>query len=235
MPELADLSEYTYRRHPVPMLCVGWLGAEMGVQGGVGVVDRSSLVLLKSQAKLSRSQTMGVHICELCPPGEDVSGDGEIHLYGDSGLSYAAPTMITHYVEAHGYVPPAGFLDALHRVKPLSEDGRMLAMIGEISDNQAHITSRSNAATDIPEWGDDPRIVAALVAADADHEFSEIVGRRIGESLARIMLMRGEVDGAVFEQLTPHTRWGLIGKLRAEGSPLGDGLAEPPAQFNYYL
>jgi hypothetical protein len=40
-------------------------------------------------------------------------GTGELWVTGDKGVIYAAPTLIVHYVEDHGYVPPAAFVSAL--------------------------------------------------------------------------------------------------------------------------
>jgi hypothetical protein len=41
------------------------------------------------------------------------TGVGEIRAKGREGLIYEAPVLIIHYIEAHGYRPPASFLDAL--------------------------------------------------------------------------------------------------------------------------
>lgn len=30
-----------------------------------------------------------------------------------SGVAYAAPELVAHYVEAHGYLPPADFIEAV--------------------------------------------------------------------------------------------------------------------------
>jgi len=78
----------------------------------------------------------GKHLCELCPepPGlvrsnlpsrvvmdpacswwrwaEPRSSNGEIRV-SHGGVLFAAPVLIIHYIEAHGYVPPAEFLKAI--------------------------------------------------------------------------------------------------------------------------
>jgi hypothetical protein len=33
------------------------------------------------------------------------------------GLIFAAPILITHYIEEHGYLPPAEFLKAVEKAK----------------------------------------------------------------------------------------------------------------------
>ncbi len=70
-------------------------------------------------------ETRGVHPCEFCPDWnnnqfrasrnrEIVSmGYSEIRVIGPSGQSYAAPSLIYHYVSAHHYRPPDSFVHAL--------------------------------------------------------------------------------------------------------------------------
>lgn len=70
-------------------------------------------------------QHRGYHICNLCT---DVSrsqyvtehhskrlflGSAEIRVVGEQGITYAAPTLIFHYVRDHAYRPPEEFLRAL--------------------------------------------------------------------------------------------------------------------------
>lgn len=40
-------------------------------------------------------------------------GMSEIWLPSSSGVIYAAPSLIYHYMEAHRYLPPQEFLDAV--------------------------------------------------------------------------------------------------------------------------
>jgi hypothetical protein len=37
----------------------------------------------------------------------------EIRVVSTSGVTYAAPALILHYVEAHKYLPPAAFVAAV--------------------------------------------------------------------------------------------------------------------------
>jgi hypothetical protein len=34
------------------------------------------------------------------------------------GLIYAAPSLVIHYIEAHGYKPPDAFVEALRQLDP---------------------------------------------------------------------------------------------------------------------
>ena len=72
----------------------------------------------------------GKHSCEVCVPPEDLvktyipkggkqvgpgsqwakwadqrSSNGEIRVVSE-GITYAAPVLIVHYIEEHGYLPP---------------------------------------------------------------------------------------------------------------------------------
>ena len=119
-----DLSPYTY--FPLVrgqrMLNVGWLGAREPFATGPFASD-----VLDCIVDLCRSPwnlTMGAHECELCAPVAEQpsvplwvdywpSGNGEIHVEGDDGIVYAAPTLIYHYIRDHGYAPPEEFTAAL--------------------------------------------------------------------------------------------------------------------------
>lgn len=45
-------------------------------------------------------------------------GSAEIWVPGREGCIYAAPTLIVHYVEAHEYLPPPEFIEAVLRDPP---------------------------------------------------------------------------------------------------------------------
>jgi hypothetical protein len=42
------------------------------------------------------------------------SSNGEIRVTSE-GIIYAAPVLIVHYIEEHGYLPPAQFLEAIDK------------------------------------------------------------------------------------------------------------------------
>ena len=75
----------------------------------------------------------GEHTCELCKGAPDLfvgktinpawtrwadqrSSNGEIRVAGE-GVVFAAPVLIVHYIEEHGYLPPAQFLEAVARTR----------------------------------------------------------------------------------------------------------------------
>jgi hypothetical protein len=94
-------------------------------------------LLAKKRVELYR----GTHTCEVCVQPEDVinartpnkgtldsksrwaiwakwadqrSSNGEIRVAFD-GITYAATVLIVHYIEEHGYLPPAQFLEAIDK------------------------------------------------------------------------------------------------------------------------
>ncbi len=50
---------------------------------------------------------------------EQRRSNGEIRVT-DEGVTFAAPVLIVHYIEEHGYLPPAQFLDAIEKTAVIS-------------------------------------------------------------------------------------------------------------------
>lgn len=128
MAYFSDLSPYRYSGHIQPdVVHVGWLGRDHNYPKGE--VDSSLVEKMKKMAKHPVELYRGFHICELCELPEELKGkrfsdqwdawakhrssNGEIRVSRD-GLTYAAPVLITHYIEDHGYLPPAVFIQALN-------------------------------------------------------------------------------------------------------------------------
>jgi hypothetical protein len=130
-----DLSPYAYGHEAHPgVVHVGWLD---GIHPyPTGTVNTRLIEKMKLLAKKPVELYRGKHICELCaePPGlkktimpnsividqtspwlqwaDQRSSNGEIRVrYGE--LIFAAPVLIVHYIEEHGYLPPTEFLDAI--------------------------------------------------------------------------------------------------------------------------
>ena len=140
MTYFADLTPYEYyTRDPVPYVAlnVGWL--EKGEPFEVGdvpdeFIERLAVLCVWRQVRLMR----GSHHCDRCPnPGWQREGaeagglsvrlgNGEISVAGPDGKLYAAPTLVYHYVVAHGYRPPDEFVEAVLR----SEDAQLTAADG---------------------------------------------------------------------------------------------------------
>jgi hypothetical protein len=100
----------------LPMTAVGWLGGAYGVQGGAAApLTAAELRLLQAASIRVGSLALGWHECEFCSA---VEGNGEYRYYLPNGVIHAAPTMIVHYAERHGYRPPAEFVERPIRCDP---------------------------------------------------------------------------------------------------------------------
>ncbi len=123
MPFYEDLSPYLYRRSAEEdALSVGWLadGHDFPVgEAPVSLVERLARLAMRHPVNRMR----GWQECPFCdgeyPIEVEVDGerravgDAEIRVVGADGRTYAAPTLIAHYVAAHRYYPPAEFVQAV--------------------------------------------------------------------------------------------------------------------------
>ncbi len=123
MTYYADLTRYEYSEHDgSAMLNVGWLAGDHGFP--TGDVEIALVRRLTSLAADCKNVMRGLHDCELCDVMSPIAvslaghaktiwlGTGEIHVPG-AAVTYAAPTLVVHYIEAHRYLPPSEFLDAV--------------------------------------------------------------------------------------------------------------------------
>lgn len=127
MTYYADLTPYRYlsdgseegvshwRR--VPLVNVGWLGRGRRFPKGASPAGLAEALQRMAHTHRAR-QTRGFHFCPWCASRvfgvrTDCSrGSAEIRVMG-VGVAYAAPELVAHYVGAHGYLPPAGFVQAV--------------------------------------------------------------------------------------------------------------------------
>jgi hypothetical protein len=105
------------------MVNVGWLGD--GVAFETGGADSDVVDELLRLADYQQNVMRGVHYCDFCdeespirlvapvPRGWVSLGMGEIHVRGDGGTVFAAPSLIIHYITVHDYRPPREFQDAV--------------------------------------------------------------------------------------------------------------------------
>jgi|SRR5580765_6924418 len=129
-----DLTPYTYspEEGDPPALNIGWLDIAMPFERGpvpAGFAERLKTLVHQQR----HSQMRGYQACQFCDDLEaavhganvfdrklyaDCHADGrfssaEIRVQGEDGQWYAAPRMIAHYVEVHGYRPPDEFVEAV--------------------------------------------------------------------------------------------------------------------------
>jgi hypothetical protein len=121
----ADLTPYTYGLLPKQqpwkdVLNVGWLSCEHPFT--TGELSSSFSHILQCLISwpvfdpIDTGIAMGYHGCEFCSPlgaEEPASGTGELWVPGAGRLIYVAPTLVAHYVEAHRYLPPQEFIEAV--------------------------------------------------------------------------------------------------------------------------
>lgn len=107
-----DLTPYNYFVYTEKELNVGWLSKEHEFKKGE--VPEGFLEKLKiyDEREHRIHQTRGFHGCHFCQE-RDFSGSSELRIVNSNGMTYASPALIVHYVEAHNYLPPQEFIDAV--------------------------------------------------------------------------------------------------------------------------
>jgi hypothetical protein len=141
MTYFPDLAPYAYgnRAHP-GVVHVGWLDDIHPFTKGP--VDPLLVEKMKMLAATPVELSRGKHLCEVCVEPPDVvktskslvpggvkvldlnctwykwaaprMSNGEIRV-SSAGITFAAPILIVHYIEEHGYLPPACFLEAVEK------------------------------------------------------------------------------------------------------------------------
>ena len=182
--EFLDLSPNTYDPFPLPMTSVGWLGSEYGVQGADGpAMSPADVECLRAASWRMGAYHLGFHECAFCDLDAVFLGNGVYRYYLPDGVTFAAPMMILHYVDEHGYRPPAVFRSALRAGWEPVWDERAERLREVLLDESAPIEFRGAAVVDLAIWKD-PRAFEALVGATRDQEFADCVGEALGRSLA---------------------------------------------------
>ncbi|MFI1524233.1 DUF7919 family protein [Kitasatospora cineracea] len=211
--EYLDLSPYEYRKFPIPMRSVGWLGPKYGVQG----INSSPAVAadVKRLASVSRrlgSVMLGTHECEFCPEASAFEGNGEYRYYSQDGEVYSAPMMILHYIKEHGYSPPREFLENLRVDRRLDWDWRADNFVNILLDGSEDLDFRCEAIIDLANW-EDVRSLDALKLATRDEELVDVAGDEIGRSLALLLPCKFASDIRV-EDFPEAVRFGIDQILR---------------------
>jgi hypothetical protein len=136
MAHLPDGAPYdlTYGPPEDGLVAIGWLDPDQGFERGP--VPPEFTAELRRLCEAGVNRTRGFHACPMCPlppspqipkprmvasamgDGEYIVGSAEIRVEGEDGTRYAAPDMIVHYVDAHGYRPPEAFIAAVLRGGP---------------------------------------------------------------------------------------------------------------------
>lgn len=203
--EYLDLSPYDYLGFPLPMRAVGWLGRGYGVQGAsMAPMTGVELERLRAASRRLGSRTLGWHDCDFCGA---FAGNGEYRYYLPDGKIYAAPMMILHYVEEHGYRPPGELRAGLRAAGQPRWDWRAERLHAVLLDQSQDPDFRCQAAVDLANWND-PRALDALRRAAHDEDLANVAGDEIGRSLAAFV-DRGLAMDLLAEDLHDMVRYGI--------------------------
>jgi len=113
MAYFKDLTPYTYfhaEKNQSETVNIGWL--ERWHLFPKGETSEEFRLKLERLSRRRVNQTRGLHFCQFCRGREKPAGSAEIRVKGTSRI-YAAPELVHHYVEAHGYKPPDEFIQAV--------------------------------------------------------------------------------------------------------------------------
>ncbi|PZF73900.1 DUF7919 family protein [Taibaiella soli] len=116
-----DFTEYKNTKGRV--LHIGWLEPEHDYEKGE-VDEKVVKKLIALHDREATCLTRGVHLCGFCPPERGwvylqegkhrILGHAEIWVpNNDQAKTFAAPSLIIHYILEHGYRPPQEFIDAV--------------------------------------------------------------------------------------------------------------------------
>jgi hypothetical protein len=108
-----DLTPYTYF-HPEEELPgavnIGWLERKHAFPTGETSEEFRAKLGRLCQRRVKR--TRGFHPCYFCKGRDRPASSSEMRVAGN-GKVYAAPSLVHHYVVAHGYRPPDEFIAAV--------------------------------------------------------------------------------------------------------------------------
>lgn len=112
-----DLTPYEYFvGRKTSAINIGWLDSSRVFTRGP--VPDGFVARLRALEQHRVRQTRGFHVCPFCDPGDcKAVSSAEIEVAGGEGKVYAAPMLIGHYVEVHGYRPPDEFVEAVMGMK----------------------------------------------------------------------------------------------------------------------
>jgi hypothetical protein len=107
-----DLSPYTYfpEKESLEIVNVGWL--DRAHPFPTGETTEEFRAKLGRLCERRHKQTRGFHPCYFCKGQERPTSSAEMRVAGN-GRVYAAPSLVHHYVVAHGYRPPDEFVAAV--------------------------------------------------------------------------------------------------------------------------
>lgn len=123
--DLAPCNDLRLDAAKVPVLAVGWLDdAHPYTRGSVDRDDFDTLISLLANP-WQPFVSAGRHACPFCRfsggparVGEVTMGSANLFVPAEACV-YVAPSLILHYIDAHGYAPPDAFWEAVRACPPM--------------------------------------------------------------------------------------------------------------------
>lgn len=126
-----DLTECDYfgPEFAPSLRAVGWL--QRGYVFPTGAVDRRVYEILIDLSNNPWAPALpvaaGVYKCDLCLYA-GAAGNRHLFIPGP-GFLYVCPELVTHYMNAHGYRPPAAFCEAVLTCPPMRSMSYLKAVL----------------------------------------------------------------------------------------------------------
>jgi hypothetical protein len=124
-----DLTECPYFPVRVPALrAIGWL--ERGKAFPIGGVEPEVYAALLELSKnpWQPMVTLGWHDCDLCQYEVTARSCANVFVPGREVI-YVCPELTTHYMNAHGYMPPEEFCQAVLACPPMGSRAYLSAIL----------------------------------------------------------------------------------------------------------
>jgi hypothetical protein len=114
-----DLSPWTrFGETANQLIAIGWLDQShpftQATQANIDPAIIAKLQQLPKQAPVSIA-FLSINECPYC---RETASDTSFVIPGD-GFLYVYPSLLLHYIQAHGYAPPAAFCEAVLNCPPL--------------------------------------------------------------------------------------------------------------------
>jgi hypothetical protein len=123
MSYLRDLSRWPGQGLGPRALAVGWLDAEHDFPTGTVRPEFFSRLFELLKSPWQPSVAAGRHACPFCRftggpsqlayAGQEIAVGATDLVVPAEATIFVAPSMIAHYVDAHGYAPPQAFVEAV--------------------------------------------------------------------------------------------------------------------------
>ena len=100
------------------MIAVGWLERGRPYATGIVAAEVYEALIKMVVNPWQPVVSSGFHDCDLCNYESELRCSSTIFIPA-KGQLFVSPTLITHYMNAHGYAPPAKFCEAVLTCPPM--------------------------------------------------------------------------------------------------------------------